>query len=619
MVCDTSAVKRSDLTLRCRYIGLETEIYQVDKNSYAIYCKNYKSNFNKLCTEFDNSIKQMGTWVNLTQERPKDYLQRLEPISFSNVVDGFKGAYITEPDVENAIIDRFPNVDIQDIHIKAGIGFSITIEVAPETSKEIIAEMETVLSAIDFGTDQVKVRHAASESGKSERPSYDFMQLGINKQLPFTIDEADYWFANAEIIYSGQMNRGDMPKVYSQTASCCLDCSVHNPVNIRSVILLYATIYLILPLADKFEAFLTEQNLTRNELLDLANMGKVTFVLNQLESRYDQQFLLDAYRCNPLSIIGQRGINTIIAAFLSETRGMFLSHFPTVSESALAIRELAEESRDPFICAMEHILSWPIVEPANSFRLLNSSCPMSLGAMDLDLILLPLFNQGNQRDSDRISLLLRIVGNTVFLSSALNATLFLGEAIENAPFNQGLHIISSIISDLLQMYWYNPEAIQNIEFMRKQSFGENETISLFDCKQNVSAVKVAELADQYQTFDGFNRIINNLGRASEAERKMKIRLYNDTLLDLTSTRQAVSKIDFVLSTTSFFPLPYPLSLAGAIASMAKGKINNVDFVREQSERKQIEACLKATGRPQTSEFVDDIYILDKISRVAGLR
>ena len=246
------------------------------------------------------------------------------------------------------------------------------------------------------------------------------------------------------------------------------------------------------------------------------------------------------------SIIGQRGINTIIAAFLSETRGMFLSHFPTVSEPALAIRELAEESRDPFICAMEHILSWPIVEPANSFRLLNSSCPMSLGAMDLDLILLPLFNQGNQRDSDRISLLLRIVGNTVFLSSALNATLFLGEAIENAPFNQGLHIISSIISDLLQMYWYNPEAIQNIEFMRKQSFGENETISLFDCKQNVSAVKVAELTDQYQTFDGFNRIINNLGRASEAERKMKIRLYNDTLLDLTSTRQAVSKIDFVL-------------------------------------------------------------------------
>ena len=34
VVCDTSAIKRSDLTLRCRYIGLETEIYQIDKNRY---------------------------------------------------------------------------------------------------------------------------------------------------------------------------------------------------------------------------------------------------------------------------------------------------------------------------------------------------------------------------------------------------------------------------------------------------------------------------------------------------------------------------------------------------------------------------------------------------------
>lgn len=37
--------------------------------------------------------------------------------------------------------------------------------------------------------------------------SQDVIQLGINKQLPFTLDEADYWFANADKIYSGSLLR----------------------------------------------------------------------------------------------------------------------------------------------------------------------------------------------------------------------------------------------------------------------------------------------------------------------------------------------------------------------------------------------------------------------------
>ena len=102
MVQETSAVKKSDLTLRCRYIGLETEIYQIDKYRYAIYCKNYSGNFDKLQADFNHSIRQMGTQVELTQSAPQKYLLKVKPIQMFNVVDGFKGAYITRPDIENA-------------------------------------------------------------------------------------------------------------------------------------------------------------------------------------------------------------------------------------------------------------------------------------------------------------------------------------------------------------------------------------------------------------------------------------------------------------------------------------------------------------------------------------
>lgn len=121
MVRDTNAIRRSDLALRCRYIGLETEIYQVEEYRYVIFCKNYRGNFDKLRTDFDHSIRQMGTQVYLTQSAPQKYLLKVEPIQMSNVVDGFKGAYITRPDIENAIADRFPDVEIHGIHIVEGL------------------------------------------------------------------------------------------------------------------------------------------------------------------------------------------------------------------------------------------------------------------------------------------------------------------------------------------------------------------------------------------------------------------------------------------------------------------------------------------------------------------
>ena len=277
MIRETSIIKRSDLTLRCRYVGLETEIYQIDQYRYVICCKNYSGNFDKLRTEFDHSIRQMGTQVELTQSVPNEYLFKVEPIPLSNAVDGFKGAYITQPDVENAIIDRFPDVDICKIHIKPGPSFSIIVDVGPDTPLETMVEMEAALRSIDLGTDQIEVRHTSGEPSQPNEPRitpFDVLQLGINKQLPFTVDEADYWFENADKIYSGQLNRDSLPKVYSQTTSCCLDCSMHNPVNIRSALLLYDTIYLIMPIEDDFGVFLREQHLARKELLDLAAMMK---------------------------------------------------------------------------------------------------------------------------------------------------------------------------------------------------------------------------------------------------------------------------------------------------------------------------------------------------------
>lgn len=60
MVCDTSAIKRSDLTLRCRYIGLETEIYQIDKTAMLYIAKTTKATLQNSALSLMTQLDRWG-------------------------------------------------------------------------------------------------------------------------------------------------------------------------------------------------------------------------------------------------------------------------------------------------------------------------------------------------------------------------------------------------------------------------------------------------------------------------------------------------------------------------------------------------------------------------------
>ena len=66
--------------------------------------------------------------------------------------------------------------------------------------------------------------------------------------------------------------------------------------------------------------------------------------------------------------------------------------------------------------------------------------------------------------------------------------------------------------------------------------------------------------------------VDSLGQMDETARKKQITEYNNALLDLASTPQHSSKLDFILSSSSFFPLPYGLALITAAMSLVKGQI-----------------------------------------------
>lgn len=139
MLKQEGMIQRIDLNLRIKYIGLETEIYQIDKYKFIIYCANYEGNFEELKRDFDYSIRFVTTDVDLTDYRPTRFLRKIENIPLSNVVYGFKASCITERDLDSFVRSKFHNVDITKITVpKRGIDTEILIEVSQKTEESEI-------------------------------------------------------------------------------------------------------------------------------------------------------------------------------------------------------------------------------------------------------------------------------------------------------------------------------------------------------------------------------------------------------------------------------------------------------------------------------------------------
>ena len=61
MLKQEGTVKRCDLNLRIKYLGLETEIYQLDTFQFVIVCNNYKESLEELSKDFMCDYDEAGS------------------------------------------------------------------------------------------------------------------------------------------------------------------------------------------------------------------------------------------------------------------------------------------------------------------------------------------------------------------------------------------------------------------------------------------------------------------------------------------------------------------------------------------------------------------------------
>ncbi len=558
MLKQEGTVKRNDLDLRIKYIGLKTEIYQIEPYFFMIYCINYSGNFEELTKDFNYTIRQLGTHISLINQCPTVYLKKIEGIPLSNVVDGFKATCVTESDLDNFIQSKFYYIDITNIEIpQKGIGFEILIKVAKETEQSEIEKMHQYLLTADFGTDkitimsdcgqlqyQTEIDKPDNEKLLQMKKTHDVMHLGLIKWLPFTINEADFWFEHAEDIYTGKMTRKDIYFYRDGSLKCFLDFSVFDNIDLRNILLLYDNIYIALPIENYLAHFLEKQNMTISELIELVDMGKVILVLPNLETRYDKDLLLEAYKCNPSAVVSRRGLNVLLATHLTETKHQYEKRFPGIYEvsSEIFMRGIEQESLN--LQNMAHTLAWPITAAANSFSFLNQNGPMAVSNFGINTVINE--NIKSIDVQDKISFEFTMNSLSTHIATALQSTYFPFRQIGNDDKVYSDLVVSNIMGDFLKMYWYDATNLQSIRHTYEQNNMENNYIKMFQCKHNIKITNVASKADEYNTPKGFRDLLIRLENMDEFQRRSKIMEYNDLLFEVAKISNNKSK-DYIKS------------------------------------------------------------------------
>lgn len=654
MFQEDNIVRRTDLRLRTEIYGLKTEIYKVSDHKYQIVCLNASDlgyqDFKKLTTLFNHKVCPVTCWISLVQDIPGKYQYKMESISLDNPVYGFKYTAITLPDLEELLNENFPDVVVTDIKTNPGVDYNIEIYVSSETSDEQVESMKSRLAELDIATDDIRVMKSDAKPIKKSRdnnidnPFIDRLAIHINKDYALSLVETDYWLENAEEIYEGKIKRVTMPHYRANQKKCFIDASMFDCADIRKPLLLYDTVYLGMPLGGHFQDFLAKQNISENELLDLCDRGKLVIVLTSDEKRYDKKFIKNVYANSPLNIIGQRGINTLLASYIVDLDERFNYNYPKIgnvinelykigikNNNSAILRgdrfdiELAktnmkfglpkdeEERASRMALILADALSWPDWARTQSFDILNHCGPLKICNFGVNQLILE-HSKLIENEQLREDLQFASVVNApqIHIAMSLNSTYI---PYFQADTGYSDYWLATSLEKFLSFYWYGIQDIGKIDNTTEQAIS---ALKLFDTK--IPITKIAEAADEFHTPEKFGDLINGLTALSEQDRKEKVRFFNEMLYDIEKPSKENHYVEWGLTGAGFLPLSYGAGVALNIFSILLGKITGSEIAEEKKKKKAISKAIRNSGREKAdAKDVDDIYILDKINRVVSLK
>lgn len=607
-------VKRADLNLKLKYLGLDTKIYKINNSKYEIYCKNIYFDFLTARNEFNSQIRTIGTPVDLISEKPEKYEIIIEGININDVTSNFEGIAITMANIEDLLFSKFHYIDFHRIYENPNTRGELIIEVFDTVTLQQENEIKEFLKKIKLVFDNYVIKKISGkiiDSKKSSELILDPMSCCIDKDFEFSIRDSQLWFDNVQKIYTGEFIKEDLYFYDDNKTKCFLDLSLFDNINLRNNILLYDTVYCSLPLASKFDEFLEIQNITREELLELAYKGRIKFLLPNTEKRYNVDFIRELYKVNSDSIITKRGINLLIACYLTEISDRYIfNNIDDLKALSIASEALERENRVKAKNIFS-LLTWPIQAKIESFRILNFSSPLGISSFGANTIMDEFIDKLDSKKDIEFELLIN--SPNIHISSALDATYFPFHDKDGRYSDAG---VANILGNLLNFYKYSHEDEFNlINDIRKFNIKEQNIINLLQIKKPISILKYDEYSKEYNTRSKLKNILLNLEKMSSEERKLKISEYNKILLEVAehSSDKKVDIINYILSIGGFVPYV-------GTGFSALGLLKSIFTDLRNDERKTILKLIdKVSEKKYSKEEKDNVYILSKIDRIASLK
>lgn len=615
MITYEGYVKRCELNLRAEYVDLKTTIFKVSDVSFEIYCENSPIEYNLLEHEFNRSFLILGTPAKLTKIKPEEYLEIIPSISDTELSLNFEGVALSRIDLSNLIISKFPAIELIKIDdVPKDRKINVFIKSTNSSNKKELCDF---LEKLNIPTEFVVFESEEELELQREiaHNPINYIYSSRYKGPRFEFEERDeaLWFDNIDKIYNQEYSKEHLYFIEPSKYTCYIDYSVFDNINLRNVLLLYEVVFISLPIEDKFEKFLSKNQISSNEFLELVNRGRIKIIVNQPIFRYYTDIIKESYKVNPNSVITRRALAALQTIDIVDTAQNYIFNDPLLINEIGAFASIISKEFNLDFKYIYSFLSWPIKAQRHSFNSMTFGGANNISGFGANRVIDK--HIGKQFNKD-LEFEFAVSSPSIHLAHSLNATYF--------PFRaeDGFSDIyySNVMGNMLN--FYKSARVDLIESFttslneKEDGISPIDFISVFEFDDYCSILETESVFSSLESPTKGHGLIKYLSEFDKDERKAKIEEYNDKIEDYFLK---INKKKFLLD----LGVNAGLDAAGLIVpGLGTAKLlGEKGFNYLKSSNQEVKKIIKKVEKVFESKDVDkrNLDYLIKINRVARIK
>ena len=607
--------RRIDASLRARYPHLQTQLFEVAKDTFQIVFASDFLDAASISEEFDNSIRFMTVNVTLSNTPPNAFLREITPLSDEDTIGNMIGLPLRRIDLVNLLMSRFPDVGVVDVQEKPD-NYSASIIVKNNLST---ADQAKLLKFIDELSLPIVFTIEVSSAQHSDVKSMvnDPMFIWASRLRPhapsYTRLGEEFWFDNIYDIAANKLPVDHFPGMREDAFRCYLDLTLgEQHINLRQALLLYDEVWCSLPLRENHEPFLAHQSLTEEDLLTAVEAGRLRFVTTQPEERLSLPFLKRVFDRKSTAMFGRRTTAALLVADLAWTADKsFLNDTMVARAVAELARMVAEEEDVPLQKVLRGFL-WPLASRRDGLQGLldrGSKAGPAMGLAEL------LSTRLQAKTSSDVALETLLFSEQVHIGHALNGTLFV-PLTEPQSFIQLKHWIGRHLNfhrnfneECLALWLKNETSLASGREMLP-------TVPLFEFDSSIPIQEILEDSVLHSTRFRGRGLYARLAKLSPNERKDEVEHLNKLLRGRDQKQSGYSVVlDYVDVGISFLDLIIDIFVSlSAIRRFSKPMIE-----RARRNERIDSVVMKLEDIMKKSPESGELEFLSRVSRVASFR